>query len=630
MTPHHVHIINMEESAMLKRPRAGTGFWALLCISFSLVLGLPQARATGDWLTDFTNSYGNAGSRLDSCSLCHTNIPALNSYGLDMLNQSGSRVQRIVAIELFDSDNDGSNNITEIEALTFPGDSNDFPPPTNQPPTANANGPYSGTVDSAVLFDGSGSSDADGSIVSYSWDFGDGGSATGVSPSHIYTSTGTFNVSLTVTDDGGLSDTAGTSATIGLGNQTPIADPNGPYSGTVGTTIGFDGSGSSDPDGSIVAYSWDFGDGNSGTGINPTHSYAIVGVYNVTLSVVDDAGATDSAGTTASIAEIPNQPPTANANGPYSTTVGVSLSFDGSASFDPDGTILRYDWDFGDDTSAIDAGPSPSHSYGASGNFSVTLTVFDDAGATAMDSTSVSVGNVSNQAPVADANGPYTGTLDSAVQFDGSASFDPDGTIVSYAWDFGDGNSGSGVNPSHSYTVDGQFSVSLSVTDNTGASASDITLATIGVGNQPPTADANGPYNGSVGVAIQFDGTGSADPDGNQLSYAWNFGDGNSGTGPNPSHSYTTAGVYNVSLTVTDSAGASDSSMTTATVIAITEPPIVPVPEDDAEDDRDRNRDDDHDDDDHDDDEDDEDEQDDDRERDHDRDHEDDDEEDDD
>ena len=108
-------------------------------------------------------------------------------------------------------------------------------------------------------------------------------------------------MSLTVTDDGGLTDTATTSATIGLGNQPPTADPNGPYTGTVGVPVTFDGSGSTDPDGTIVSYDWDFGDGNTGTGVSPTHTYTAAGIYNVTLTVTDDAGATDSAMTTATI-----------------------------------------------------------------------------------------------------------------------------------------------------------------------------------------------------------------------------------------------------------------------------------------------------------------------------------------
>jgi hypothetical protein len=87
-------------------------------------------------------------------------------------------------------------------------------------------------------------------------------------------------------------------------NTPPVADPDGPYVWTVGSSMAFDGSGSYDPDGSIVAYDWDFGDGNTGTGISPIHTYATAGTYTVTLTVTDDDGLTDTATTTASITDI--------------------------------------------------------------------------------------------------------------------------------------------------------------------------------------------------------------------------------------------------------------------------------------------------------------------------------------
>ena len=96
-----------------------------------------------------------------------------------------------------------------------------------------------------------------------------------------------------------------TTATITLpANQPPVADPNGPYIGTVGSPVQFDGTGSFDPDGgSIVAYDWDFGDGNTGTGAPPTHTYAVAGTYAVSLTVTDDEGVSDTGTTSATIAE---------------------------------------------------------------------------------------------------------------------------------------------------------------------------------------------------------------------------------------------------------------------------------------------------------------------------------------
>jgi PKD repeat protein len=442
----------------------------------------------------------------------------------------------------------------------------------NQAPTADPNGPYSGTVGIAVTFDGSGSTDPDGSIVAYDWDFGDGTTGTGVSPTHTYAASGTFTVSLTVTDDAGDSDTATTSATIGEGNQPPVADANGPYNGTAGVPVTFDGSGSSDPDGSIVAYDWDFGDGNTGNGVAPTHTYAAAGTYNVTLTVTDDADATDSDTSTASIGDAP-QDPIADPNGPYSGTVGVPVTFDGSGSSDPDGgAIASYDWDFGDGNTGT--GMGPTHTYASDGSYTVTLTVVDDEGASSAPASTTANIDV-NQAPIADPNGPYSGGVGANVMFDGTGSSDPDGTITSYDWDFGDGNTGTGESPQHAYTAAGTYTVTLTVTDDLGAVSDPVsTTATIVEGNQPPVSDPNGPYSGTVNAPVTFDGSGSTDPDGSIVAYDWDFGDGNTGTGVSPSHTYTATGSYTVSLTVTDDAGDSDTATTTAIIGEGNLPPV--------------------------------------------------------
>ncbi len=109
------------------------------------------------------------------------------------------------------------------------------------------------------------------------------------------------------------------------GNAPPVADPNGPYEGTVGVAVEFDGSASFDLDGSIVAYDWAFGDGTTGAGATPSHAYAATGAKTVTLTVTDDGGLTDTATTTATITLTPNTPPVA-ADESYSTSEGVVLS----------------------------------------------------------------------------------------------------------------------------------------------------------------------------------------------------------------------------------------------------------------------------------------------------------------
>jgi len=563
----------------------------------AVLLFSTAVQSQSSYLSTWGSIYPDSTSESDgSCQLCHTaSTLTLNFYGQAICSSNASSISdKIMAVEGLDSDSDptGSDNITEINANTQPGwtpggvnltysrstcaatGNVEFPPSfipapldppaDNQPPVADANGPYSGTLNVSLSFDGSASSDADGTIVSYSWDFGDGNTGSGVTPMHTYLTNGTFTVTLIVTDDIGDTGTATSSANIGLGNQPPVANTDGPYSGIAGVAVALDGSMSSDPDGSIISYTWDFGDGTSGTGASTTHTYASANLYNVSLTVMDDTGATDSIATTATITAAPvNQLPVADANGPYSGIAGSPVTFDGSASNDPDGSIASYSWDFGDGNSGT--GVTPSHTYTIDGNYTVSLTVTDNEGATGSDTSTASIGAV-NQPPVADPNGPYTGTVSVAVTFDGTASNDPDGTISSYSWDFGDGNTATGATPVHTYIASGNYTVTLVVTDDAGDSDSATTSATIGTGNQPPIADANEPYSGTVGVAVVFDGSASNDPDGTITAYSWDFGDGTTGAGTNSTHTYTAAGTYNVTLIVTDDTGATDSIGTTATI----------------------------------------------------------------
>lgn len=136
------------------------------------------------------------------------------------------------------------------------------------------------------------SSDSDGSIVSWSWTFGDGNSSSAQNPSHSYASAGTYSVSLTVTDDGGLTGSTNQSVTVtsGGGNVAPTASFT--YADS-GLNVDFTDN-SSDSDGSIVSWSWTFGDGNSSSAQNPSHTYAASGTYSVGLTVTDDGGLTDS------------------------------------------------------------------------------------------------------------------------------------------------------------------------------------------------------------------------------------------------------------------------------------------------------------------------------------------------
>lgn len=193
-------------------------------------------------------------------------------------------------------------------------------PTPNEPPTANAAG---SCVDLTCTFTGTGT-DSDGSIASYSWAFGDGGTASSATADHTYGAAGTYTATLTVKDNDGATTNATKSVTVTA--PTPNQLPTAAFDANCSDgECSFDGSGSSDPDGNIATYAWDFGDGGSATGASPTHQYLTSGEYSVVLKVTDNKGASDSESQTVQV--------TAPAGAHPLGFVGATNSSPGSAKF---------------------------------------------------------------------------------------------------------------------------------------------------------------------------------------------------------------------------------------------------------------------------------------------------------
>jgi PKD repeat protein len=345
----------------------------------------------------------------------------------------------------------------------------------------------------------------------------------------------------------------------------PHSNPGGPYSGNEGSDISFNGSGST----YASTYSWNFGDGQTGTGVSPTHRYALRGTYMVSLTVTNSIG-NHTASTTATIA---NVPPTVSASSDAPQNEGSDVHFTGSAT-DPGvggGDVLSYSWNFGDG-SATSAQQNPTHKYvdNASGSnpYTVTLTVNDGNGASGSKQISVMINNV---APTPEAGPNQTVNEGQTVTFNGNAT-DPgtnDLSTLTYSWNFGDGSpAATGASKTHVFVTNGPHTVTLTVTDKDGGALSDNLSVT--VNNLPPTANAGGPYFGVVNYSAQLHGTGS-DPGGanDALTYTWdldNNGTYNDFTGQDPTVTFTSTGSKPISLKVTDSNGASGTSSTTVEV----------------------------------------------------------------
>ncbi|MCK5261717.1 MAG: PKD domain-containing protein [Thermoplasmatales archaeon] len=174
--------------------------------------------------------------------------------------------------------------------------------------------PMSGPQPLTVSFTGSGV-DSDGSIVSYEWDFGDGGTSTLQNPSHTFTSEGTYNVTLTITDNDGLTDLESIMIIVVTPNYPPTASASASKtSGEVPLTVYFNGIGT-DPDGTIVSYHWDFGDGSTSNIQNTSHTFDTSGTFTVTLTIQDNKGAAGIDTLTISVNAPPLKPITLSGSG---------------------------------------------------------------------------------------------------------------------------------------------------------------------------------------------------------------------------------------------------------------------------------------------------------------------------
>ena len=499
-------------------------------------------------------------------------------------------VQGVYQFQLQVTDNDGAT-ATDVMQVNV----NAAPPPANQPPTANAGLDQNITLPTnTVSLNGSGI-DPDGTITAYLWRKISGPTSGTITNTTSATTSATglvqgiYNFELKVTDNNGATgrDTMQVTVSPAL-NQAPTANAGLDKTITLPTnSVSLNGSGT-DPDGTITTYLWTKISGPAnGTITNATSATTsatglIQGIYKFELKVTDNNGATDTDTMQVTVNPAPNQAPTADA-GPNQTitlpTSTVTLSGSGT---DPDGTITSYLWiklsgpASGTITNVASAITTVTGL--VQGVYQFQLQVTDNSGATATDIMQVNV-NAANQAPTANAGLDQNITLPTnSVSLSGSGT-DPDGTITAYLWTKISGPASGTITNAASATttvtglVQGVYQFQLKVTDNSGATATDIMQVTVNPAvNQPPTANAGLDQNITLPTNfVSLNGSGT-DPDGTITAYLWTKISGPaSGTITNPISATTSAtgliqGVYQFQLKVTDNNGATATDVMQVTV----------------------------------------------------------------
>ncbi|MEM7221324.1 MAG: PKD domain-containing protein, partial [Pseudomonadota bacterium] len=413
--------------------------------------------------------------------------------------------------------------------------------PPNQLPVADIVAtPTTGFNPLIVDFDASNSADADGTITAYAWDFGDGNSGNGALASNEYLMPGTYTATLTVTDDDSATGTATVSIVVDQSAEVIIVQQPQSVDALVGDNVTFEVAVTGTP---VVEYQWR----KNGAPVAGATATSL----NIGAATLAQSGDVYDVVVTNPINTVTSQPATLTVNelpvasftqAPSAGVVPFTVSFDASASTD-NGSIVSYDWLFGDGSTG--SGVQTTHEYVNAGEFVVTLTVTDDLGGTSMTTRTVSA----NAAPTAAFSvDTAVGLTPRTVLFDGGASADSNGSIVDYAWTFGDGGSagGAAASTSYLYVTPGEYTATLIVTDDQGAT--DTTSATVIANTAPVAALTVNPGLGLAPLAVNMDASGSSDAFGNIVDYTFDFGDGNgtSGASATASHSYANPGDYTV------------------------------------------------------------------------------------
>ncbi len=372
------------------------------------------------------------------------------------------------------------------------------------------------------------------SLSGWQWNFGDGSPSSILqNPSHQYANPGNYVVTLISTEAAGCQDTISLPVAI-----FPLPAPDFQFNvACVGDLTQFTDI-SSIIAGTINSWTWEFGDGGSGTIQNPSHLYNPWGTYNVQLTLVSDTGCIDSIAKNVAV----NPIPFADFNYAGHCHTHATL-FNDSSTASPGANLSGWQWNFGDGTPSVTQ-QNPSHTFANPGNYMVSVIATAQGGC--QDTIALPVAIF----PLPDPGFTHTEVCDGDTTFFTDASSIPVGFVAAWDWDFGDGGTSLAVNPVHRYGQWGTYNVELTLQSDQGC----LDSVTIPVDVNPlpvPDFTTNRPCFPDSTIFTDL----STVPLGNLSGWSWDYGDGTTGTGIGPFHIYPNPGTYQVTLTVTTSEG---------------------------------------------------------------------------
>jgi len=377
----------------------------------------------------------------------------------------------------------------------------------------------------------------------YAWDFGDGGTGVGANPSHVYTTSGIYSVTVIVTDANGCKDTVFRPNYISVGSI--VASFNTvPAAGCENAPVQFNNTSNGG-----TSYYWNFGDGNTSNAASPSHTYAAAGIYNVKLAIYDGPCG-DSVTTQLTV----NPAPTVN----FTFSPGQPCPAPAAIQFNNfTSGATSFAWSFGDGGTSTQN--NPTHTYTTNNFFPVTLTATNVFGCSSSLSNTVDVLALDVWITPAIA----AGCVPLSINFNHIVYYPHPVTniwqiypypVTSYSWNFGDGNVSNLSTPSNTYiNPNNNFNCALTVTTANGCTATG--TRNVSAGSKPTASFIDYPDTVCVKTPISFINTTTDTTV--PTTYTWNMGDGNMLFTRHANFSYLNSGYYNVSL-VADNYGCKD------------------------------------------------------------------------